>query len=303
MCPARRARSVATMRPAHLPHRFVAAGFTVAATLVAPTTALAADAVYGGSSRDKDAIVLKTDAQSTTLRSIVIGWRATCDDGSWIPGGGTLTPAVPEPGFEPDPSELLVSQNGKGRFKGTQLSTRDFGDVAAGISVEIQGKLKPDRATGTVKVKVAIIDKATGVAVTNCRVTQNWSASHAPGTVYGGTTSQGAPVVLRLVGSRKRVSDIFLSWSGPCTPSGSYWSREHLGNFNVKANGSFGNPFSDELPLEDGGKRAYDYTFTGKLSKAAGKGRLQFKISETDAAGVAGSSCDTGAVTWKVAST
>ncbi len=303
MCPARSARSVATMRPGHLPHRLVAAGFTVAATLVAPTTALAADAVYGGSSRDTDAIVLKTDAKSTTLRSIVISWRATCDDGSWIPGGGTLTPAEPEPGFEPDPSELLVSQNGKGRFKGTQLSTRDFGDVAAGVTVDIQGKLKPDRATGTVKVQVAIIDKATGVTVTNCRVTQKWSASHAPGTVYGGTTSQGAPVVLRLVGTRKRVSDIFLSWSGPCTPSGSYWSREHLGNFNVKANGSFGNPFTDELPLEDGGKRAYDYTFTGKLSKAAGKGRLQFKISETDAAGVAGSSCETGAVTWKVAST
>src|SRR5918994_5693874 len=161
MRPARSARSVATMRPGHLPHRFVAAGFTVAATLVAPTTALAADAVYGGSSRDTDAIVLKSDAKSTTLRSIVISWRATCDDGSWIPRGGTLTPAKPEPGFEPDPSELLVSQNAKGRFKGTQLSTRDFGDVAAGITVDIQGKLKPDRASGTVKVNVAIVDNAT----------------------------------------------------------------------------------------------------------------------------------------------
>jgi len=303
MCPARRGRSVATMRPAHLPHRFVAASFAVAATLVAPTTALAADAVYGGSSRDKDAIVLKTDAQSTTLRSIVIGWRATCDDGSWIPGGGTLTPAEPEPGFDPDPSELLVSQNAKGRFKGTQLSTRDFGDFAAGVTVDIQGKLKPDRATGTVKVKVAIIDKATGVAVTSCRVTQNWSASHAPGTVYGGTTAQGAPVVLRLVGGRKRVSDIFLSWSGPCSPDGAFWSREHLGNFNVKATGSFGDQFSDELTLDGGGKRAYDYSFTGKLGKTAGKGRLQFKIVDTDAAGVAGSACDSGAVTWKLAST
>jgi hypothetical protein len=175
--------------------------------------------------------------------------------------------------------------------------------VAAGVTVDIQGKLKPDRATGTVKVKVAIVDKATGVTVTNCRVTQNWSASHAPGTVYGGTTSQGAPIVLRLLGTRKRVSDIYLSWSGPCTPSGSYWSREHLGNFDVKSNGAFGNPFSDELALEDGGKRAYDYTFTGKLSKTAGKGRLQLKIGETDAAGVAGSSCDSGAVTWKAAST
>ena len=109
-------------------------------------------------------------------------------------------------------SELLVSQNAKGHFKGTQLSGPRLRRRGRRPSPRTsRASSNSDRASGTVKVKVAVIDKATGVAVTNCRVTQNWNASHAPGTVYGGTTSQGAPIVLRLLGTRKRISDVYLS--------------------------------------------------------------------------------------------
>jgi hypothetical protein len=284
-----------------LPLRLAAAGITAAA-LATPSTALAADAVYGGTSRDGDAIVLKSDAKFASLRSIAISWRATCDDGQWMPGGGSLTPAEPQPGFDPDPNELLVTRNAAGRFKGRQVAAQDVGSAVAVVTVDLEGKLKADRASGTTKVKVQLADKASGVATATCQTSQRWTASREPGVVYGGTTSQGSPVVLRLVAARKRVGDLFVSWFGACTPQGSWWSREHLGNFPVKRSGAFGNPFSDEVTRDDGGKVTYDYAVTGKLSRTAGTGSLRFKLSETDPAGAAGPACDSGGVTWKVKS-
>ena len=71
-------------------------------------------------------------------------------------------------------------------------------------------------------------------------------------------------------------------------------------NFPVKSTGSFGNPFSDEGAVDGGGTRHCDFNIAGRVTKATAKGTLGVKIVETDAAGVA-TTCDTGKVTWKVA--
>ncbi len=296
------ARSVAAMRLLHSSPRLAAAELTLAAVLGAPSTAFAADAVYGGGARSGQPIVLKSDAESTTLRSLTIGWIATCDDGSFVPGGGTLTPTKATPGFQPSSSELMVSRNAKGRFHGVQLANRDLGSSAAAITVNVVGKLEPGRASGTIKVEVAIIDKATNVAVTTCRVNDRFSVSREAGIVYGGTTSQGTPIVLRLHADRSRVSDVFVSWVAPCAPGGAFHVSDALVNFPVKSSGAFGNRFEAEFPADGGANRHYAYAFSGKLSKISAKGKLQVKVDETDAAGAATYSCDTGAMTWKVTS-
>src|SRR4051812_47852637 len=108
------ARSVAAMRPSLLPGLAVAA---LAATAAAP--AYAKEGVYGGTTNSGDAIVLKTDKNGTTLKSVVISWRATCADGTGFPDGGELAAAEAVPGFVPGASELLMSANAKGRFEGT----------------------------------------------------------------------------------------------------------------------------------------------------------------------------------------
>ena len=97
MCSRARARSVAAMRPSLLLRLTAAAGAT-AAVLAAAPAAGAADAVYGGSSGD-DAIVLKGDSKFTTLRSIVISWRATCDDDTAQTSVAGSAPCAPSEGF------------------------------------------------------------------------------------------------------------------------------------------------------------------------------------------------------------
>ncbi len=289
------------MRPSLL--RLTAAAGATAAVLATSSSARAADAVYGGSAGSEDPIVVKTDSKSTEMRSIIVSWRAACADGMGYPDSGELTAAEPTAGFSPGPQDLLISRNAKGRFKGTQLASADLGAAVAAVVVEVEGKLKPTRASGTLSAVVKIVDKATGADITSCQTgKQRWAASRAPGVVYGGVTSQDQPVVVRLNAQRKRVNDVITTWVAPCTPSeGFFRIPDHFVNFAVKSTGRFGNPFSADFPMDAGGKRHYDYSITGRVTKKAAKGTLQVKISETDAAGATTDSCDSGGVTWSAA--
>jgi hypothetical protein len=150
---------------------------------------------------------------------------------------------------------------------------------------------------------VKIVDKATGADITSCQ-TGNllWSASRAPGLIYGGTTSQGEPVVVRLNTRRKQVSDFLTTWNASCMPSqGFFRVPDRFTRFAVKSTGRFGNPFTDDVAMDAGGKVHFDYALAGRVTKTTAKGTLQVKVSETDANGAATDSCDTGGVTWKAA--
>jgi hypothetical protein len=274
-----------------------AAGATAAVLAAAPANA--ADAVFGGITKRGAPLVLKADAKTQELRSLILSWDAPCADGRNFPGGGELTPVEPVPGFAPGPRELLASRNAKGRFAGTQLFSRDLGDAVAAVQVQLSGKLKPKRATGTLSAIVKVADKATGNAITSCQTGNlSWVSTRAPGIVYGGATSQGEPIVIRLNATRDRVNDLITTWSAPCGDAGYFRYADHWGNFRVKTTGRFGNPFADDVTIESGSKLHYDYDVAGRLSKAAAKGTLQVKVTETDPAGVA-TNCDTGGVTWK----
>src|SRR4051812_21770635 len=126
------------MRPSSL-FRLAAAASTTAAVLAASPPARAADAVYGGTTRDGDPIVVKA-GKNGKLNALGISWVAGCGSGAGFADVGQLTPAAATPGFEPTSSELAVKRNTKGHFAGTRLSTRDMGDVAAGIVTTIEGK-------------------------------------------------------------------------------------------------------------------------------------------------------------------
>src|SRR3954449_4696562 len=104
MCSPTNAHSVPLMRPSLL-LRLAAAASTTAAVLAASPPARAADGVYGGTTRDGDAIVLKTDAKGQRLKSIVISWLAGCSDGRRFPALAELTPAKATPGFQPSGDE------------------------------------------------------------------------------------------------------------------------------------------------------------------------------------------------------
>jgi hypothetical protein len=293
------ARSVASMRFS-LPRLTAAAGAT-AAVLAAASPALAADAVFGGTAKTGAPIVLKADPDTQQLRSIVLTWDAPCSDGRNYPGGGQLDAVEPVEGFSPGSRELMVSRNAKGRFAGVQLGSSDLGTAVAAVQVQLTGKLKPGRASGTLSAIAKVVDKATGNELTSCDTGKlSWVATRAPGIVYGGATSQGEPIVLRLNAQRKRVNDVLTTWNAPCGESGYFRAPDRFVNFAVKSTGRFGNPFSDDTTIATGAKRHFDYDIGGRVTMTSAKGTLKVKVTETDPAGVA-TNCDTGGVTWKAA--
>src|SRR4051812_2894298 len=194
MCSPTDARSVAAMR---LPLTICLTAAS-AAVLATSSPAFAADAFYGGPDGRGAPIFVKPAPPAKTMRSLVVSWRAACSDGTGFPGGGTLTPADPTPGFQPGPDELLIEKNAKGKFQGTQLMGSDLGTRVAAISVRISGALKPGKATGRLEATVKIVDKASGASAGSCQVGQRWSATRQPGVIFGGATSQDEPFIIRL---------------------------------------------------------------------------------------------------------
>lgn len=272
----------------------------LAITLGAAPGALAAGAVFGGSTTGGEAIVLTGDKAAKTLRSAVIAWNAKCADGQSLAWSTELTPTSASPGFSPGARDLLVSRNRKGRFAGTQLLGLGFGDVSAAVKVSLDGKLRAKSASGTLSAEVTIIESATGNTQTTCRTGRlRWKASRAPGRIYGGKTSQEEPIVAKLDAKRRRVTDVLMSWESPCSPDGSLRFSEALSNFPAASTGRFGDTWDDTFKTPDGGSRHFGYSITGKLARRAGRGTFHVAITETDPAGATRATCDTGGITWK----
>jgi hypothetical protein len=284
------------MRPSLL--SLAAAVSGTAAALGSAAPALGADATNGGTPKYGAPIVVKADAKAQRLKSVTLSWFADCSDGRSYDGGGQLTPVVTVEGFATGRRELVVSRNAKGRFDGRQMYASDLGDSISVVQVTVAGKLAAKRARGTLSVIIKISEKATGAAVTSCQLQGSWTATRAPGTIFGGTTSQDRPIVLRTSGG-KTVDDVITSWSAPCGTDGSFFSSpDHWVGFALKSGGRFGNPFSNDYAGQDGTKNHYDYSIAGRVRSADAKGSFQVKITSTDPAGAV-STCDSGSVTWK----
>jgi hypothetical protein len=270
----------------------------VAAGLVSAPSALARGAVFGGAMTDAQAIVLRTDAKAKKLKSAVIAWAADCKSEGYWAGGGDLPAAPAEKGFAPDPRELTLTRNKDGRFSGVQGYAASAGDSTALVTVQVAGRIKGKTARGTLHANVAIID-AGGNTQDGCDTgTQRWSATRAPGRVFGGVTSQQLPVVLRLDRSGRRVSDLMTGWGAQCQPDGGIQVPEQLSGFPIKDH-RFGDAWSRDFSLDDGSKRTFAYSVAGKLGRGKASGSLQVKVTQTDPAGAQTMSCDSGAVSWR----
>ena len=147
-----------------------------------------------------------------------------------------------------------------------------------------------------------MLEKATGATLTTCEQRMRLSATRRPGIVYGGETSQGEPIVLRLDARRTRVNDVIVAWRADCAPSGGFLRvPDHFVNFAIKRSGSFGNPFSSAQPRDGGGMSNWEYRLTGRITKTKASGALQAKMSDIGDAGDVTDLCDAGNLTWKAA--
>jgi hypothetical protein len=277
------------------------AAVALVATLGTAPGALAADAVYGGSSSRGEAIVVNADKAGQKLRSAVVAWRADCGDGPYFSAGSSLTPTKSSPGFAPGPRDLAMSRNGKRRFAGKQRFGYDLGDAAAAVEVAFDGRLGAKSASGTLRAEVTIFDKATANQTATCNTGRlRWKATRAPGRVYAGKTSQDQPFVAKLDAKRKRVTDLLVSWdSNSCQPEGFVHFAESLSNFDLASTGRFTDAWDDTQQLSDGGTARTTYALAGRVVRRSARGTLQIGVTWLDAAGATSRTCDTGGVTWK----
>jgi hypothetical protein len=261
----------------------------------------AAGLVYGGVTSDGDAIVLSAPKGAQKLAGAVIAWHATCDDQTMFSGADRLTAVKPVNGSPVGSEDLVMTRNANGRFTGTQAFGEQGSGRTAAVVVTVTGRLKAARASGTLSAVVKITDAATGAAAGSCQTgTVRWAAAHAPGKVYGGSTSRNAPVVLHLLPKQRRVHDILIGWdTHGCTDGSYYVYPEVFENFRLSKAGAFGNPFSYTTTFSDSSKRAFSYDLRGRLTRTAARGTLHVTTADTDAAGAAGMTCDSGTIAWK----
>lgn len=272
-------------------------------TLVLAPSADAATAVFGGTTSDDEPIVVRSDTKAKTLRSLVVSWEAKCGDGMYLPVANELTAIRLRPGDTPDPRDLMVSRNGKGRFAGTQLVAFVMGDQTAAVQVDIAGRLRSRRATGTLTATSTIFD-ATGAKVDTCETGRvNWSATRAPGRVYGGKTGQEQPVVVRLNRQRKRVVDLIYGWeSAGCQPPGFVRFSERLTNFRISRRGAFGATFDTSFGGGNEPKATLTYSVDGRVARKASAGTLRVQLEQADPSGTVTQTCDSGTVRWRATS-
>jgi hypothetical protein len=282
--------------------RVVASALAAAFSLIVVPPTFAASGVFGGSTSAGEAIVLKTDAKAKKLRSAVIAWRAPCSDDRHFPMAVELTPVADEPGFTAGPEDLVMSKNAKGRFTGTEVAIFRLSDTQSAVAeVKLKGKLRPARSSGTLTATVTILDATTPMEAVTCETgTLKWSASRAAGRIYGGTTSQDHPVVVRLDAKRKRVADLLIGWeTSSCEPPDHHLAvGDELSNFEIRS-GRFGDIFDASYPLDGGGQLAYAYDVAGSVSRRTVRGTLRVTLTRTDATGATDLTCDTGAVDWR----
>lgn len=273
---------------------------TLATTFGTTPGAMAAGAVYGGSTTDGQPIVLNADKAGKKLRSAVIAWTATCSDGQRFSRGSVLTAASASPGFAPGADDLVTTRNAKGRFAGTHDEALGNDSSVVAIKVSVEGTLVPKKASGTLSAHVSIVERATGNEQATCDTGRmRWKATRARGRVYAGTTSQGQPVVARLDLKRKRVTDLIVSWeSSQCEPEGFLHIGESLRNFDVASTGVFGDSWDDTQQLADGSVHV-TYSLSGRVARQAVRGKLDVDVQRMDAAGALSWSCKTGSVSWK----
>jgi hypothetical protein len=270
-----------------------------ALALPGPAAAHAAAAVYGGSTRAGDAIVVDANRAGTKLRSVVIAWEAACASGMTLTHSDMLRAAPASPSAVGLPV-LGMTRNRNGRFAGKQRDVGTLDGASVQATVTLRGRLSRTGASGTLAAQV-VIRNASGAAQDACRTpATRWSAARAAGRVYGGNTSQREPLVIKLNRGRTAATDVLLNWeSASCTPADEFVSfAEHFRLFPLSASGVFGDSFNQAYPGDGGGEDDFAYQLHGKVGRVRAHGTYRATATSKDASGATTVSCDSAPVTW-----
>jgi hypothetical protein len=165
----------------------------------AAVTATRALTTYGGSTSQDAPFALIVAKDHRRLSRLLLHADAPCSDGSHATESGPASIEAPG-GARGGGRNLFVGnrlpKSGSFRVKGS--ATEGYGGTMYGkLSETLAGKVKGNRAKGTFRMTVQVIDANTGAVQATCDTgALSWRASAVPGKVYAGLTGTGRPVVV-----------------------------------------------------------------------------------------------------------
>lgn len=127
------------------------------------------------------------------------------------------------------------------------------------------------------------------------------AAAATTGTVLGGQTSQGWPIVVEMSKTGGQVVRVSAGLHLTCTAGGVVNLPDGYRKLSVSGTGKFSASFGPTTQRNpDGTTTDFEGSITGKLNKARtkGSGKWQFKGTAHDAAGAVTDTCDSGTVSW-----
>jgi hypothetical protein len=217
-------------------------------------------------------LVLAVSDDGTRLEGMSFFLDMTCRraDPTVDMGRTTSVPALPAQA--PAGSHLLAGGAiAGGRLTAALLTTRARGRAQMeAVRGELSGTVGAAGAEGTLVARRTVVEVATGRVLRSCARTIPWRTVRGRGTVFGGSTSAGAPVVLRVTANHRRVTQSLISWAAPCRRVDYY--REPTDEFLL--------PFA----LSPGGRFTQSYRYdAGELGEVIG--RFAGRVRETTASG------------------
>src|SRR4051812_16656144 len=179
---------------------YVIAVVAVVVVLVAAAPASAARVYAGEPVSHELQLVLDVSDDGTALEGLSFLFHVSCEPKYQMVDFGTTTTVAQLPDRPPVGVHLLAGTTiGAGVINATLLTSRiDLGEVVNVARGVLHGRLTASQAWGTLAVTQSVIDTATARVLASCTQLMRWRGARAPGVVFGGSLSDGAPVVLRV---------------------------------------------------------------------------------------------------------
>lgn len=160
------------------------------------------------------------------------------------------------------------------------------------------------------RLRIVALGAAAGVLLLGSPLVPAASAQTAHGSAaaavstYGGTTSQGFPVIADVNAARRQVVRLLAAVRLTCTPSGGLiTTRDGLRRVPFSKQGRFAVSFGPQTQRNpDGTTTDVQGRITGRFNKARTQisGTWRLSAVDHDATGAVTDTCDTAPLTWRV---
>jgi hypothetical protein len=253
----------------------------VAALALVPCLADPASAarVYAGQPEsERLQLVLDVSDDGTRLEGMTFFVDMTCRRSDPTVDMGRTTSVAALPAQPAAGSHLLAGGAiAGGNLTATLLTARARGstllDVVRG---ELAGTVTATAARGTMLTRRTVVEGATGRVLRSCTARIPWRTIRGRGTVFGGATSAGAPVVLRVTRDHRRVTQSLISWAAPCRRLALY--REPTDEWLLPFSLSRGGRFVQSYRYDAGARGEVIGRFAGRVRETTASGTFRSRF-------------------------